>query len=246
MKLHRKNTISNKMIIKMYKRRFFLLTTFLAFSIFKINAQEGYTTMQLTDMIGQLNWERNMREGNPNIKGSPYLHDEFIKGDVYYDKKFKVEQIPLRLNLYNDEFEYQVKSTVMAFSHPNKIDQVVVGEEVFIYLPETPGNMVSGFVRKWNNKSPCLITKMKAEFFNKEDPKPFEETKPDRFERALDKNFIMMSDSEIEKVTSVKKLIKLLGDHSSELTAFAKKEKTSSGNAEELGQLLEYYHQLNQ
>jgi hypothetical protein len=187
------------MIIKMYKRRFFLLTTFLAFSIFKINAQEGYTTMQLTDMIGQLNWERNMREGNPNIKGSPYLHDEFIKGDVYYDKKFKA----------------------------NKIDQVVVGEEVFIYLPETPGNMVSGFVRKWNNKSPCLITKMKAEFFNKEDPKPFEETKPDRFERALDKNFIMMSDSEIEKVTSVKKL-------------------TSSGNAEELGQLLEYYHQLNQ
>ena len=85
---------------------------------------------------------------------------------------------------------------------------------------------------------------MKTEFLEKEEPKPYVEAKPDRFERAYDKNFIMLSGSEIEKVSSVKKLIKLLGNHTSELTSFAKKEKISSGDAKEIARLLDYYHEL--
>jgi len=234
-------------LAKMRKKQLLLIVFVLSFSVFTVQAQDTYMTKQLTDMIGQLNWDRNSLQGNTDhtdIAGSPYLYEDFKNGDVYYDKKFKVENIPLRLNLYSGDFEYMEKNIVMAFSDPSHIDKVVIGDEVFIYLDKATGNQVSGYVKKRNDKLPCLLTKMETEFLNKEDPKPFEDPKPDRFHRTLDKNFIMMSDSEIEKVTTVKKLIKLLGNHSSELTSFAKNEKISSGDPEELVRLLEYFHSL--
>jgi len=41
------------------------------------------------------------------IEGSRYLHEKFISGEVYYDDNSKVLQVPFRLNLHNDEFEYR-------------------------------------------------------------------------------------------------------------------------------------------
>ena len=226
------------------KNQFVLFTFILIAFALNVQAQDGYTTKQLTDLVGQLNWDRRIQEGNDNIAGTPYLEEEFKNGDVYYDKEFKVEQVPLRLNLYNDEFEYKVKNTVMAFADPGHIDKIVIDTDVYIYLDQDTGPELHGFVKKWNEQLPSIVTKMKTEFLNKEEPKPFEDTKPDRFDRKLDKNYVMVGNSEFEKISSVKKLIKYLGDHNSELTSFAKKEKISSGDPEELAKLLEYFHSL--
>ena len=68
--------------------------------------------------------------------------------------------------------------------------------------------------------------------------------KPDRFEKGANKYYIMKSVQEIEKVTSIKKLIKFLGDHNSELTKFSKEEKISASNDEELAKLVDYFHSL--
>ena len=86
---------------------------------------------------------------------------------------------------------------------------------------------------------------MKVDFLKKDEPKPYEESKPDRFERAHDKHFLMKSQSEIEKIVSVKKLIKSLGTHQQELSAFAKKENISSVDSVELAKLLDYYNGLD-
>ena len=132
----------------------------------------------------------------------------------------------------------------MAFADPRHIDKIVIENEIYIYIDKSMGAEVFGFVKKWNAKLPTVLTKMKIEFLNKEDPKPFEDTKPERFERAMDKHYIMKSKNEIVKVTSVKKLIKYLGTHTEELSIFAKEEKISAGDPEELAKLLEYYHEL--
>ena len=207
-------------------------------------AQEAYSIRQLNDLVGQLEWDKVTQKELSNIYGSPYLYEDFKDGNVYYDGKYKVEQIPLRLNLYNDEFEYREKNTIMSFANPARIDKIVIGSEVFIYLEKSKTHHLSGFVKMMNAEVPAVVTKMKTEFLEKDDPKPYVKPKPDRFERIHDKHYIMKSETEIEKITSVKKLIKYLGDHNTELTKFAKKEKISANDEAELAMLLDYYHEL--
>lgn len=182
-----------------------------------------------------------------NVAGSPYQYEEFKKGDLYYDGKHKVEQIPLRLNIYNDQLEYKAKEGIMAFGNPHRIDSVVIEGEVLIFFRTSRENKISGFVKLLNPEKPSLLSKMKVEFFKREDKKPFDldEPKPDRLERLDDIYYLWKSDRDIQRVNSVKKLIKLLGKHNSELTAYAKEMRVSLDDPEGLVKLINYYHELD-
>jgi len=206
-------------------------------------AQESYTTTGLTDLVNYIAWNKTMDHGSPDISGSPYLNDEFIPGEIYFDGKYKVEKVPLRLNLYNGDLEFKEKNVIMAMADPNRVDKVVIGDYTLVYLKDEKAK-VSGFVRMWNSNKPSIVTKMETDFLKKEPAKPYVEPKPDRFERALDKHYLLKGDNEIEKITSVKKLIQALGDHEKELSEFAKEQKISAGNVEELVKLVNYYHSL--
>ena len=227
----------------MKKSIFFILAVLFLISI-QLKAQSHYTVRQLNEMVGSVNSAKVALGTISGVDGTPYLYDDFKTGDVYYDGKYKIEQIPLQFNLVNDQFEYKYKNVLMAFSDSDHIDKIVIDDEVFIYLKGKQENEVSGFVKIWNKDLPAVLTKMKSEFKEQEDVKPFEESKPPRFERAADRHYIMMSDTEVTRIGSVKKLIKFLGTHQNELSTFAKKEKVSSGDPEELAQLLDYFHSL--
>jgi hypothetical protein len=181
-----------------------------------------------------------------NVAGSQYLSEEFNHGVIYYDGKHKVEQLPVRLNIYNDQLEFKSKEGVMAFGNPNRIDSVVIEHQVLIFIRKHRDYKLSGFVKKLNSGSPSILAKMKVEFFKGEDPKPFDlgEPKPDRLERIDDWYYLMKSDRYFQRVKSVKKLIRYLGKHSSELTKYAREEGVSMNDPEGLAKLINYYHQL--
>lgn len=208
--------------------------------------QDSYIAAGMGDLIGQVDWIKRVEGQSPQIEGSPYLIDEFITGTIYFDKKYRIEKIPLRINLYNGDMEFKEKNVTMAIAEPRRIDKVVMGEFTFIYIPENKKEKLEGFVRMWNPELPSVITKMEIDFLKKEPAKPYVDPKPDRFERGHDKHFLLTSSNEIEKITSVKKLIQAIGEHESELSQYAKQEKISSGNIEELVKLIEYYHSLEQ
>ena len=151
----------------------------------------------------------------------------------------------MRLNLYSGEMEYKNMNAVMVFADPAKVDKVVIGEEIYIYLNKGKSSPVNGFVRMWNEGYPTIISKMNVNFLKMEPAKPYVDPKPDRYERAPDEQFIMLENGDIEKIGSVKKLIQALGSHESELSAYAKKEKISASDASKLASLIIYFKQLN-
>jgi len=208
-------------------------------------AQESYSVANIDDLVQQLNLNQAVSGNAPDIQGSPYLIDEFTEGEIFFDGKYRIPEIALRLNLSNGELEFKKNNVVLAMSNPSRINKVVMGEYTLVYIPKQKKGKVEGFVRRWHEKLPCIITKMESEFLKKEAAKAYVDPKPARFERLTDKHYIMKSPTEIEKVTSVKKLIKYLGKHEEALSSFAKKEKVSSGNVQELVELLNYYHSLN-
>ena len=86
-----------------------------------------------------------------DIDGTQYLHDDFIKGDIYYKSQVQIPQVPLRLNLYNDQFEYLDENLVLALANQNRIDRIVIEDDVFIHIAKNPIYRVSGFVKLWNS-----------------------------------------------------------------------------------------------
>ena len=183
-----------------------------------------------------------------NVAGSPYLYEEFKTGVVYYDGKYKTEQLLLRLNIYNDQLEYKGKEGVLAFGNPHRIDKVVIEDEVFIFISKRADNKIFGYVRKLNTELPSILTKTNVEFFKREDPKPFDfqDAKPDRLERLDDRYYLMKNYDDIKRFTSVKKLVKYLGKYSAELTQYSKEAGISINDPESLVKLINYYHQVDQ
>ncbi len=227
-------------------KNFFALTSLIYCLLsFTVHAQDNYSIRKLNDMANHYQWSQQTKKEYADIDGSPYLNDEFQEGDVYSEGKYKFEAVPLRYNLYQDEFEFKSDNSILVFKEPEAIDKIIIGSEEFIYLSDSAQQKVNGYVKKWNDQFPAVLTKMKTTFQKKEEPKPYTEPKPDRFERAKDKHYLMINEAMIERITSVKKLIKMLGDHENELASFAKKEKISADNPVELSKIVEFFHQLN-
>jgi hypothetical protein len=207
-------------------------------------AQSAFVDVPVSDFMNRVNKNNQLEFNQPDIEGTPYLNEEFIDGAIYYDGKYRIPSIPLRVNLYNDAMEYKDKNTILAVAKPERIDKIIIDDQTFIYLKKKNKSEVSGYVRKWNESFPSLISKMQVKFMPKEEPRPFEEAEPDRFVRQNDKHYLLFADGEISEIKLVKKLIKLLGDHQNELTDFSKEKKVSKNDAEELSKLLDYYHSL--
>jgi hypothetical protein len=129
-----------------------LMATSSAFS------QDEYITTGMRDLIGQVDWIKRTQPGTSTIEGSPYLNDDFIDGTIYYDKKYKIDKVPLRLNLYNGDMEFKEKNTTMAIADPSRINKIVMGAYTFIYLPENKKGKVGGFVRMWNTDFPSVMS----------------------------------------------------------------------------------------
>jgi hypothetical protein len=207
-------------------------------------SQDVYINRSIADLANEVQWNRKATISAATIAGSPYLHDDFQEGVVYLDGKYKVDHVPMRLNLHSGEMEFMTKNTVLVIAEPGKVDKIVIGQEVFLYLENEQKGQVSGFVKQWNDSLPAIITKMKVDFFPKEAAKPYVEPKPDRYERAPDEIFLLIKDGNLERVSTIKKLIQSLGAHESELQEFAKKEKTSASDPAELAAFIDYFRKL--
>ena len=200
------------------------------------------SSAQTIDCKNPIGWMRLPEK--EYVEGTRYLHDDFVTGKVYFDGNSKTLQLPLRLNLHNDEFQYMENDKVLAFAKPSRIDKIVLEDEIFIYLEPSEERNVSGFVKSWSPELPGILTKMTIDFFEKVNAQPFEGSKPDRFVRSADQHYLMKSETEIIRITLVKDLIEILGDHASALSKFAKEEKISRANGAELAKLLDYYRAL--
>lgn len=204
---------------------------------YPVKSQIGDNSISITGG-GKTTDEKNYIEGTRN------LYDDFRPGVIYYNDNRNNLRVPLRLNLYNDAFEYVKNDTLYALEDLNRLEKVVMDNQVFIYIERNRMTDVSGYVVRWNDEYPAIITKMEMGFIGA--GRDVYTSKPQRFERKKDKHYIMNSYNEVEQIYSVKKLIKYLGTHQQELSDFAKKEKISSENPEELVKLLDYYQKLGQ
>ncbi len=78
--------------------------------------------------------------GDNNIKGSPYLTEEFLSGMIYWNRMWN-EGIDLRYNIYQGKFEVKLETgTIQIDPLRNNIDTLKYREEVFVKKYLEAGN----------------------------------------------------------------------------------------------------------
>ncbi len=229
------------------KKILFILIILFAFS-FKITAQDLYqigTTIDLFKANKRIKGEHNNVLTEKDIKGSPYLNDEFITGSVFTTTKVQYNNIKLRYNIFNDEIEFDADGQVQALLAPESFDMIEFGGNVFCYIPYSLLKKIKRgyFIRLVEGKA-SLWMRPEISFVKATEPAPYKEAEPAKFVRKADSFFIRIGKEEARPVSSKSDLIDIFPDQNDKIEAFVKKNKIKPNNPDNLKELVHYYNSL--
>jgi len=150
--------------------------------------------------------------------------------------------LPLRYNIYTDEMEYLLNDVVYEVGNPRFINKVLLGGSAFIYLQFVDKG---GFFELLEAGKCSLIQKRKVAYQPAEGPKPIQGTiTPAKFLKDPDVFYILMTDSQVFRVTNMKSVMDALKDHQAEIEAYNKTEGIRGARKDNLLKIAKYYNTL--
>ena len=216
-------------------------TNFLHAQIYEIRqVMDLYNTNQIQD--GE--WKNMLTEDD--IKGSPYLNDEFIIGTIFTTSKYQFVDILLRYNIYNDQLEFKTTANeVQALATPEIVEVVEFKDYKMVYIPYaiTKKNKNGFFIVEEEGKA-SLYKKLEIIFKKAEEPAAYKDAEPPKFVKKSDSYFIRINTEVAKKISSKNELLKTFPDHKDEISTFVKKNKVKTSKLEKLKELVQYYNSL--
>lgn len=181
-----------------------------------------------------------------DIKGSPYLNDEFIKGSIYTVSKTQYNDIPLRYNIYNDEIEFQTPDNKsLALDAPEIVEKVTFGKYTMEYIPyEVSSKIKKGFFKIIDKGTASLYARPSVDYEAPKEPGPYKNAEPAKFIPREDRYYIRIGLEAAVEAGNKKDIISIFSDHSNEIEKYIKKEKINVRKEEGLKSLVEYYNSL--
>lgn len=229
-----------KLIISLF---FAVLTTTFIQAQVSYELRESLDLFRTTKIISG-DWREALTANE--IEGSPFLNDEFIVGNVYTTAKQKYADIPLRYNIFNDQLEFKTPDEqIQTMASPETIEKVEIGNDVLVYVPYINVKKVrKGFFMVIEEGKVSLFERKETVFKKAEEAGAYKEPEPAKFVTKADTYYIQTEGSPAKLVGKKKDIIELFPDHSNEISAFIKKNKTKTNKVESLRQLVQYYNSL--
>lgn len=213
------------------------------------NAQVEYEIRRAVEFFNSAkthgsNWKNELNE--TNIKGSPFLNEEFIEGSVFTTSKTQFVDIPLRYNIFNDQIEFKTDDEqVMALSVPEVIEKVEMGQYLFEYIPYSSSNNIKrGFFIVHEKGKATLYSRPRILFEEAKKPAAYQDAQPARFIRKPDEYYIRIGMEPAKPVSGKKDLHTIFSGNNKELNAFLKNNKIRPNNSESLKELVIFYNSL--
>ena len=189
-------------------------------------------------------WKGTLSEND--IKGSPYLNDEFINGTIFTTSKYQFVDVPLRYNIYNDELEFKTPTNeVQALATPEIVETVEFGDYKMVYIPYSNTKKIrNGFFMVEVEGDATLYSRKEIIFKKAEEPGAYKDAEPAKFVKKSDSYYIRVGLKEAKKVGSKKEIVEIFPDHNDKISSFIKKKKVKSSKPEKLKELVRYYNSL--
>lgn len=179
------------------------------------------------------------------VKGTPYLNETYVDGTILFATNSRATQ--LRYNAYKDHFEFKADGQSRVLDPSTTIKKVNFGESTFVVEKYVNDKGIpkygyfalldSGKVNLFSKKSVKFTPGMKGRALDGTD-------QPAEFRRAPDEFYFKIGSGDLIEVKSIKAMIAAFPDKQDELQQFAKKEKISPRDEEELVKLVKYYNSL--
>jgi hypothetical protein len=188
---------------------------------------------------------RNVLTEN-NIKGSPYLNNEFETGTIFTVQKKQYVGIPLRYNIYNDDLEFKNPADeIQALATPEIVEKAVIGDTHLTYLPYLQANKTKkGFFIVLEEGKASVYSKPGILFKERTEPGAYKEPEPPKFVRKSDEYYIRIGVEQAVLIKSKKELIAAFPDNQDKIESFIDKNKIKTGKPEGLKEVVHYYNSL--
>lgn len=178
-----------------------------------------------------------------DIKGSPYLTDDFVDSRIYF-RKDSVFKIALRYNVFDQSMEYMQNNTVYAISNPEIIVKIEMDNWVFIYYRNNENIKYNSYYELLVSGKSYLLAKKDIGYKEAEPPKAIVESEPAKFFKRKDSYYVLKGGALPVLIKNKKMLIEIFEDKKDEIGKFIKKEKISYKKRKDLIQVVEYYNGL--
>jgi len=179
------------------------------------------------------------------VKGTPYLDDSYVNGTIAFATNTRTVQ--LRYNAYKDLMEFQADGQARVLDPSTTIKKVNFGETTFVvekYINEK-GIQKYGYFTLLDTGKVSLFSKKSVKFTPGLKGRALDGgDQPAEYRRNPDEFYFKVKDGEMTEIKSIKAMIAAFPDKQDELLAFAKKEKISPRDEEELVKLVKYYNSL--
>ena len=225
-----------------------LIVFFILFNL-TLSAQSDYQISNQLDFfrsnkIAKGEIKRTLTEAD--IEGSPYFNDDFINGNVYTTSKTMFTEIPLRLNIYNDEMEFKSPNgNIAAIATPEIIEKITIGNDIWVYTPYSAGKRVSrNFLRLIAKGKVKLYVRPNVSFKDAVPPSGYKNAEPAQFKAQADTYYIRYGEEAAQLIENKKDLEKVFPDHKKEIAAFIKNNKINHRKEGKLKELVDYYNSL--
>src|SRR5690554_852179 len=180
------------------------------------------------------------------INGSPYLNDEFINGKVYTTSKTQFVDIPLRLNIYNDQVEFKnAEGKVYAIATPEIIELIEFGEYLIEYLPFQKGNKSStGYFLVLEKGEASLYSKLKITLEQPKRAGGYQEAQPARFIERPATYFVKIGTEPAKEIAKKKDIEEVFGAKNEKIIEYINSGKIKPNDEDALKELVKYYNSL--
>jgi len=178
------------------------------------------------------------------IKGSPYLDETYVDAEISFANNTRT--VPVRYNAYKDLMEYQQNGQALVLDPAPTIKAVRLGEHKFVVEKyDDDGKVKPGYFSLLDSGKVNLYARKEVKFVPARKGGAMDGSdQPAEFKRTPDLFYVKIGDGGLTQVRNIKDLIASFPDKQEEVTKFAKKEKTSPRDAEELSALIRYYNEL--
>ncbi|HLF34876.1 MAG TPA: hypothetical protein VI583_11595 [Cyclobacteriaceae bacterium] len=212
----------------------------------RVVGQIPFMPRSLVEFIEFLDLRNRINPQEPDYDGSPFLNDEFVNGDVYYNNEFVIRNVPLRYDMQNDEMQYTYRNYTFAFGPNPRLNFIIIQSDTFVIETIQPRSADSlGFFKLIIPGKLTILAHLSVSYREGRPPGALEDRAvPAKFTRRPDEYYAKIEGSVPEKIRSMDKLIELLSDHQAELTRFWKSNKSSPNKANDLILFAGYYNSL--
>jgi hypothetical protein len=180
----------------------------------------------------------------PEIKGSPFLDDNFVQGEVYVGSKRTA--VPIRYNIFQDWIEYQQAGQTLVLEPSKTIEKVRIGDKTLVCEKfDFNGKSKYGYLTLLDTGKVTLLSKKVVKYIPVQKQRALDGSdEPAKYDRGPDVYFYRIGDGPLQEIDNLKSLIASFPDKQEELKQYAKKEKISVKKEGELIQLMRYYSTL--